>query len=1460
MVQRRTPTGARRSGDDYQDLVAASVLLRVLKYPSRYRWAKFEAREAGRLDDILVLRADGTIEALQVKYSTDALGHEDPWTWEKLLVQRGRRKRSLIQDWWKSVAQLDETYGATEPRLVSNRRAGDNLLLTPTGRVDRSRTDPALLAQIQQQLGGGSDAFLNRFRFDVDRPDLGDLAESTRREFQALRLPEEDWPRFMEAIRSWIRGEGLSETGEIQVEHIRSACGWRQLSSLSQHFEIPDDFTLPNPRFHDDFMERVDQGSGSVIVLTAEPGAGKSTYLSQLVETLHGLERPVIRHHYSLGNNGDRLERVASNRVAESLMKDINDELGPYLGELASQNPEPDKLDARLRQVGSQLQSEGRRLVVVIDGLDHVWREIESREELIRLFDQLLPVPQGVVLVVGTQPVEDVQLPPSLLRLVPRGRWITLPRLDRSAISKWLNHHHDLMPPEWVQNHHDWHRSQLADSLYSRTGGHPLLNRYIVERIKGEGKHLTTDSIEEIPETPADSVEGYYRALWVSLTPEARDVVFLLAVAQFPWPEGGLFECLRFAGYEQASSAAGVTAVSHLLGRDEVGIWPFHSSILLFARQEEEFAARAPALRAATIKWLEEEAPDYWRRSHLWLLHLDAGNAKPLLEGSDRRWVLEAVASGHPLDEVASVLQEAAWAAIDRADYPTYVDRGVLADAVERATHLDEALRWLFDAQLALVTDDYLEGRAIAGITELEAPHLLVLALHLHNQDRCDQAKACFAEIKRRLEREVGNGHQTEGLRQRVEVFAELAGLVGIDPGELTNFIARFPAEAAKVTVAERWVAGLRHSGDVLSALRVLDEPVSASVQRCVSRHIAIVAADEGIHLSGGERQLLAPPYAWVYLVFQKGQLDAEPPEEPPPPPTGTRSEYGEYAQLVGRYVHDLFFFLVIRELQTPGFCSGWVPPTSFQTWFASSLEAVAQGASAVAAGWREAQSLLVTPLYDATMSFKNPPWRDGTVARESATGVRRALRTITEDLLLLRHATGGSAKLRWEEVQVIAAHNLAGYAQVLEWIADGTVDIEREAIHDLCTSLDGELASRVEPFGERAKTFSCLATVCARYGFPRRARCYLRRASENLVAYSERKDMLLHIALEAIEAGAQHFESREQFWLKLAPSVASVLQFTDGDETSHLAARLGSLLLRLDPRLATVYMKSLMDAEQYGDVEKVLRDLVETGDLTDPVVRALVSTCVEPDPIRILEERASGSDPLAEAILEISPGFSANFAEENSAPPASSDPEADSARTTPDSVGPIHYAEFPPERLDELVRSDALAWPANIADELCSWLCHWAATERAADAVEAVKPYLLADGPVRVSNQAVAVVRRTVGRSQSYAWLVQAQRSNNGWLEYYSRSEETKERWCSVKHDFPDSWHDFLAKSIRLPRGLPPLFGMTIARLVEYLLYFERRDDAYAVTCQLVETIGDLVSAQELPIPPWINPTAEGL
>ena len=100
----------------------------------------------------------------------------------------------------------------------------------------------------------------------------------------------------------------------------------------------------------------------------------KSTYLSYLVRELRDMGQPVVRHHYSLRASGDLSERLDSQRVAESLMADIKNELGRYLGELDVRSPNPLDLNDWLRQVGGQLITEESHLVVVVDGLDHVWR------------------------------------------------------------------------------------------------------------------------------------------------------------------------------------------------------------------------------------------------------------------------------------------------------------------------------------------------------------------------------------------------------------------------------------------------------------------------------------------------------------------------------------------------------------------------------------------------------------------------------------------------------------------------------------------------------------------------------------------------------------------------------------------------------------------------------------------------------------------------------------------------------------------------------------------------------------------------------------------------------------------------------------------------------------------------------------------------------------------------------
>ena len=1450
MIQ-RTRTAARRSGDDYQDLVAADALLQVLKYPSRYQWVKLEAREAGKLDDVLLYRSDGAVIATQVKFSTNPLRPGDPWTWDKFLAP-SKSGSSLIQDWHESIRLLDREYRKTIPRLVSNRSATEELCLKSNGLVDAASTDPDVLKRIEEQLGNETSDFLERFRFEIDEQDFSELDERLLYEFQALGVTERGWLSLREAIRRWIRCENLPSSGLIRVEHIRRESLWRVLTPLPQNFEVPPDYTLPTS-FHPTFIKRVIQNSGSVIVLTAGPGVGKSTYLSYMVQQLKDVDVTVVRHHYALQQTEPGSERLDADRVTKSLMADIRTDLHSLLGTLADRNPAPDDFSSWLNEVGDHLRKDNRKLVVVVDGLDHVWRAEESRFELNKLFRRLIPVPEGVSLVVGTQPVEDSNLPVSLLQAAPRQDWEELPRLDVQDVKVWLTHHLELIPTELRSRNEQWHLLQLANSLHARTDGHPLLLRYIIERIALNEASLTVNSVEAISETPSRSVEEYYRSLWLNLPIEAKDLLLLIAIAGFPWPEGALLKCLQLVGYERRSSLSAVSSIRHLLAQDAIGQRAFHSSLLLFAKQQEEFSGRQVELRNAIIEWLEIDAPEYWRRSHLWLLQLEAGSAEPIIVGTNRQWVVKALADGHPAEDVANVLQAAAWKAIEIRDFPTYTDRGLLADYVGAIEIYDDARYWMFTAQLLLNTDSFLVRRAIANINSLSDRLILGLGVHQAQNGANEEARICLNELNRRISRNVDPPEVSVDWQGRYASIAELAGAMALPGDRVVEFLSHFSEEIYQVTVAENWIAGLRRRRDVRSAIRVLEITATTEIRRCLSRYVAAQAACEGLNLSSSEQDSMDPLYLSLYRMFSGIQPATAMPTEPSSPANSLEYSYDEYPGVVGRYIRDLFFYLVVSEVQSPGSAGVWKPRADGDRWLNSLLSSLASGAIDFAETWRKEGKLLITAAYDATSSVKWPGWEGSIASRQQAEGIEIALRTITEDLLAFRGAISGVAELSWEEAGIIAAHGFSGFRDILQGCIRGTCTIARESILDLCSKIEEELDALVEPFADRSVIYAQLAVICARFGLLEKGRQYLYRASENLIGYGYHKDTSLDTALNVLGISAEHSSQRQQL-LKLAPAIASLMDFTDGDGTTYLAADFGAMLLRFEPGMAINYVRDLMDTEEYSDAESILQELVRTGDLTDPIVKALVSTCIEPQSIRILEERGGGPNLTTSEILRLAPGFSATLAENEQTSSGENSPFPEKTDPLIERFGLDWQLNFPPDQLKELVKDEALTRPSNRSEKLASWLFHWSNSDRAAEALDVVEPYFLGDNQLEVTNSTVDIVRRINGRTSCYQWLVRAQQTRHGWRKYWTDAEEVRERWNVVKADFPGRRHHFLVKSLRPMRGFSPWFGGTIAHIVEYLVYFDQGEDARRMAGQMVETVCALVSGQALPIPQWTD------
>ncbi len=425
MKSEYTRTGARRSGDDYQDIVALEVLVEILEHPNRYQWVRVEAADVGVLDDILALRTDGNFVAKQVKFSTHPELEDDAWTWKSLLEKRDGKSGelpSLLAKWSSSVEDLRKRGSIYEASVVSNRRVAEDIqnTLSVNGLVNFDKIgDPTIHDTIVQQLDGETTArnFFADFHFYIDRSCLDDLEESVRKRFYAVGGKQQGWLNLKDELRSWIRHRNQpSPDGDITLAAVKSAALWYQLQSLPQQFEVPRDYVLPSQDFHKMFVQKLLASPKRCVVLTASPGVGKSTYLSYLFGQLDEQNIPVVRHHYFLSLSDRSVGRLDSQRIVESLMTNIQDRFSKDLGEIGNRNPNPAEFAAWIEACGRHFAQQKKVLVIIIDGLDHVWREKRSIDELNKLFEYLLPPPDGIVILLGTQPLDDTQLP---LKLTP---------------------------------------------------------------------------------------------------------------------------------------------------------------------------------------------------------------------------------------------------------------------------------------------------------------------------------------------------------------------------------------------------------------------------------------------------------------------------------------------------------------------------------------------------------------------------------------------------------------------------------------------------------------------------------------------------------------------------------------------------------------------------------------------------------------------------------------------------------------------------------------------------------------------------------------------------------------------------------------------------------------------------------------------------------------------------------
>jgi len=1446
------------SGYMYQMLVGIRLLCEWLDNPTLYAWVKFEAddEQAQGLDDIVVQRLDGQMELRQVKFTVDPFDPENALSWTWLTARKGRGK-SLLEKWSAAAFRvgLERIHDA---RLITNRRPEAELVAhLREGKLQWQSLPVALREKIAPHLGGeqGAAQFFERFEFSHSYAGYESLTRTVSAALESRHTDHVGWLMLYRRAIEWsIHKNAPAPDGRITLEVLRSTISERQPRPLDQEFRIPAGYLPPDPQFAQEFVDQAVAGAWTARVLWGSPGQGKSTFLSFVCKQLQQRGVAVIRHHYFLDLQ-DPSDRFSIKNVARSLMS----QLEAYFGEaVAHLQDRPEQVREWLAACGKACTADGSRLVVVVDGLDHVWRENDEEiSPLNELFAQLLPVPAGVTLVLGTQRVGQEQLPRRMHRFLEAEDWVELPRMHLTSASAWLRAQHDnglfqLPPDEPVERA----LGALAQTLHTASEGHPLVLTYTFLQLAHQHRMLSSAVVQQLDPAPHGDARAYYKALWERLSWKSRDALHLIAEDSFIWPAGALEQCLGLADVNLEAE------IGHLLATVDAGLTAFHGSLYVFIGQQPDHHERMGALLPRVEGWLATDAPDYLRWAWLWLYESRRGEHSNLLAGTTRQWVLDALVRAFEAQQIVRVLEAAEEVAFTSGDYELAIQKRALKHRVDNGLtyQLDDS-DLLRECALRLTPDPYPALLLASRVSQSSLASLQQLASLYLSLDQVERAGEVQQRMRGKINDRIGSGTmKARDYEDAIERYLDIAaGTRQYDP-ERVLMLLRKHSRAEEVFEGFLVASSAAIDLDPIVAFTYL--PMSARLRRVLETQAVRVAgwARARLHERKEFRRLSKHPLSvcWALMYDKQCMAGVRVPRLPDHPALQREAGSDDEADFA-RYLHFTFFAavacgLLLRGAPDP---AGLGIATKRQ-WLSTMLGRMSAAAQTVAGVLTRGEAPAASLVYRLTAGERpagndHESWAD-------LRAVRKALALISADLFLLTrlrsalpHVPAAEwaacsrseffAPEHWREIFLMRKYQLLHAETVRTHI--------QEQAHTV--------RSTVGPFNEKAGALADLCRWAAAYDLPELARELLAGTYRYAIGFGWRKDPGLARLLEAVEDLAVHDPAAAVSAIeKLAPVYDRIDEMTEdsGARPSDLAA----LLLKLLPAVYVRYYLHWLTRGEWYHADRTFAAFVEHADLAAPEVGVALAFVSGEETVHALRARLREPKNAAMALVNrlwdrpdtVGSDDDARESHVSEIPGIASGAAATEKSPMPS------VEKFPPSLLAEFLAAvNAAGQYALESKTIRDWFAHWESQGSGIELLAAVET-MTKQGitPLRgteLLDPAFHLSWRLQGPARAFPWLVRAHQHRYGWSEGYYGHADSEQRLALIAERYPRRWAEFLELSTQ-PLARYPERSRAIpdAGLVRLLLEVGERARAKSVLETMVDAVLQEFDSQPLACPVW--------
>lgn len=490
-----------------QYLVAAELSYSALKTED-FEKLVLKHDGAGQVDDLVIVRAE-TVEAYQVKWSVppSTLTFSLFKNYLRLLLA-GRRDLSALY-----TPRSITTYIYTSNHASSAKLKDDGKFSSFLSSYWSNPKAPKANDEWKQTRSTLS----KELKISVD--ELHELRGSLK--FVLNRLHIEDREEFdtndryyadIQDLASKLLQEAGRKDGVIELDRsaILRLTGWdKRIDFRSRHvFEVTRNY-VPIDSTVDKVKVMVKSFNQGYVALVGSPGSGKSTLLTK---TLRYTSKVRVIPYYCFIPNDQSVQKRAE---AGNFLHDLVMAIKAHGVETKNLTPSDSieqlrvDLEKQLTSLGQKYKKDGILTVVLVDGLDHVKREGNPIQSLLRELPKPSALPNGVLFVLGTQSVDSLDISPEIkneFRSKEEKRKIKMDPLGRRGVADVAG----LALPGSSFSDDD------IDKLMEKSGGHPLALNYILNALRTCASGDRSAKLTSMKEYEGN-IEQEYERYWADL-------------------------------------------------------------------------------------------------------------------------------------------------------------------------------------------------------------------------------------------------------------------------------------------------------------------------------------------------------------------------------------------------------------------------------------------------------------------------------------------------------------------------------------------------------------------------------------------------------------------------------------------------------------------------------------------------------------------------------------------------------------------------------------------------------------------------------------------------------------------------------------------------------------------------------------------------------------------------------